>query len=412
MPVPVATRPLESSEGRPLRVVQVIRSAGSGGVETHVRLLAQQLIANGIDCRIVSLTRGEIGRDFADSRLNIKSLDDRMGWTWRTVATIWDLRKLLQSIDPDLVHLHGARPTFVGGVARRLGGRYSCVASLHGAHDLMAVRDDGSLSMIRSWLARIVHRVGFLASDRVIVCARALLVDVRSCIEGWGRNTEEFIRRKTRVVYHGVEGEAATNEAAADAVAKRPKERGPTMVVGCLSRLDEPKKGIGVLLKAAAELEARGLPIDLRIAGEGHSRSQLDMQRKCLGIRGCTFLGFVPSASDFLYDLDVFVLPSFSEGTPLVLMEAMLAGVPVVATRVGGIPEIVEDGVTGVTVPAGDPGALADALAVLVQDSSARQSLAAAGRAKALQSFTVPAMYSQVLAVYEEALGARKEPQT
>ncbi|MBE0467024.1 MAG: glycosyltransferase family 4 protein, partial [Candidatus Desulforudis sp.] len=176
-------------------------------------------------------------------------------------------------------------------------------------------------------------------------------------------------------------------------------------VVGTVARL-APQKGVEYLLRAGAELAGAGRPVHLVIVGDGPLREMLTREAISLGA-DVLFLGHRPDAAALMAAFDLFALPSVTEGLPLALLEAMAGGCPVVATRVGGVPEAVVDGTTGWLVPPADPAALAAAVAAALDDPVRRAELAAAGRERVRQVFTDARMVEKTLAVYREALEAR-----
>jgi glycosyltransferase involved in cell wall biosynthesis len=126
------------------------------------------------------------------------------------------------------------------------------------------------------------------------------------------------------------------------------------------------------------------------IVGEGQELDRLLAQREALGLQQSLHLsGYWPSVAEALAALDVFVLPSLMEGHPLAILEAMAASLPVVATRVGGNAEAVEDGVTGLLVPAADPRALADAVVALLRDPERRRAMGQAARQRFEERFSL-----------------------
>ncbi len=149
-------------------------------------------------------------------------------------------------------------------------------------------------------------------------------------------------------------------------------------------------KGLPMLLDAAAALAPAHPGLRLTIVGDGPDRAWLEARAAALGIGAqVVFTGYRSQAevADALTEADVFVLPSFAEGVPVVLMEAMAARVPVVATRVAGVAELVEDGVSGHLVPPGDAEALAGALGRIMGDAALRRAMGAAGRARVVEAF-------------------------
>jgi glycosyltransferase involved in cell wall biosynthesis len=153
-------------------------------------------------------------------------------------------------------------------------------------------------------------------------------------------------------------------------------------------------KGLPILLEAVARLAPKHPNIELLLAGDGPERPALEQRAAELGITDrVRFLGYQSSdqVRALLQETDVFTLPSFAEGVPVVLMEAMASGVPVVTTRVAGIPELVEDDVSGFVVPPGDVAALVAAIDALLRDPSLRSRLGAAGRATVEREFDIDA---------------------
>lgn len=151
-------------------------------------------------------------------------------------------------------------------------------------------------------------------------------------------------------------------------------------------------KGLPILLEAVARLKASRPEIRLDVIGDGPERSLLESLASALGISDCVdFLGYrsQEEVRQHLTRTDVFVMASFAEGVPVVLMEAMSAGVAPVATRIAGVSELVEDGVNGLTVPPGDMDSLLAAIERLLDDASLRARLGRAGREKVQREFNI-----------------------
>ncbi|MCW2608616.1 MAG: glycosyl transferase group 1 [Frankiales bacterium] len=167
-------------------------------------------------------------------------------------------------------------------------------------------------------------------------------------------------------------------------------------------------KGQRHLLDALPELTARVPDLAVVLVGDGHLRETLGKQAADLGVAHVVrFAGQRSDARALLDAADVFVLPSLTEGMPLAVLEAMEAGLPVVATRAIGVEEVVDDGVTGLLVPIGDPRALAAALDRLLGDAPLRARLGAAGRDRYLSSFTAARTAREVARVYDAVVAAR-----
>jgi len=172
-------------------------------------------------------------------------------------------------------------------------------------------------------------------------------------------------------------------------------------------------KGLPVVLAAVQRLRARHPDIELSLAGDGPDRAVLEAEARRLGVADhVRFLGYQSSdqVAALLQDTDVFVLPSFAEGVPVVLMEAMASGVPVVTTRVAGVSELVEDGVSGFVVPPGDVDALARAIDTLLADPALRARFGAAGRAMVEREFDVGREAAWLGEVFESVLAGVDPP--
>jgi colanic acid/amylovoran biosynthesis glycosyltransferase len=172
-------------------------------------------------------------------------------------------------------------------------------------------------------------------------------------------------------------------------------------------------KGLPILLEALAKLKERHPDIHLNVAGDGPDRARLEEQARRLGVAdNVTFLGYQSQQQirELLARTDVFVMTSFAEGVPVVLMEAMAAEVAVVATRIAGIPELVEDGVSGLLVPPADAAAVVGGVEELLNDSALRSQFGQAGRQKVEQEFNISTESERLCRVLTSALAGRCSP--
>ncbi len=166
-----------------------------------------------------------------------------------------------------------------------------------------------------------------------------------------------------------------------------------------------PQKGLEHLLRAARLLEERGRQFRLILAGEGPEEEKLRALAAGLRLAGAEFAGYREDVRSLLAGCDIFVLPSHYEGMPLSVIEAMAAGLPVVATPVGGVPEVVEDGVTGLLVPVGDPEALSAAIEKLAASPELRLRMGKCGQERAYALFGAPRMVDETDLLYRTLLG-------
>lgn len=261
----------------------------------------------------------------------------------------------------------------------------------------------------------VVGAVGYgrvrLPKKRVLDYVLALFTDHFTALS---EATREYLCReqgigpdKVTVIYPGIDVERFADVGQRAAVRQELQIPLDTLVVGAVSRL-VPEKGLADLMTAMARI-LREIPnTRLVIVGDGPLRSQLERSITGLGLQGLVHLtGSRRDIPKLLSAMDVFALPSHREGFGMALVEAMAAGLPVVATDVGGIPEVVEHGVTGFVVPPHDIGALSVNILLLLEDSALRAKMGADGRQQVQQRFTARRAAMQTQDLYLSLL-ARK----
>lgn len=247
--------------------------------------------------------------------------------------------------------------------------------------------------------ARIVRTLHFRAAEDTGVVPPRCDLPPRDALIAVAQIVADFSRDPRAVVIHpGINGHRFST------ARKAHKE----MVIGTACRL-EPIKGLRYLLDALTALAPEFPDLRLEIAGDGSLRSSLDQESRRLGIADrVTFLGWQPDLPSIMAGWDIFVMPSLDEGFPVAAMEAMAAGLPIVASAVGGLPELVQNGVTGFLVPAAVPAAITQRLRELIQDGRKRQAMGIAGRQHVLGDFPVSRMIEQTLAVYDGLLDEQR----
>jgi glycosyltransferase involved in cell wall biosynthesis len=178
-------------------------------------------------------------------------------------------------------------------------------------------------------------------------------------------------------------------------------------VVGWVGRMTAVKD-TGATIEIVRTLRDRGVDAVLCMVGDGPDRGRLEQLAHELGIaRSCFFVGYQPDVAGYYGLFDAFLLPSVNEGTPVSAIEALAAGTPVVATRVGGVPDVVRDGLDGYLVGAGDIQAAAAKLALLAADPKLRRRLGESGRERMLARYSVERLVDDVDRLYRSLLEAR-----
>jgi glycosyltransferase involved in cell wall biosynthesis len=252
-----------------------------------------------------------------------------------------------------LVHTHHLCQLIYAGLAGRLAG----ARIVHTEHEVY------SLSRSRT---RKLLRVVSAVADTVTAVAEPVAVFLREQVG--------IPSRKLKTITTGVD--VSRFSSAVPLTRSALDWRDDDVVIGCVARL-EPEKGHAILLDAFRFVSARNRRARLLLIGDGGERERLVAMAQAFGLNGSVrFLGIRSDIPELLKTCDMTVLASSQEGLPIALLEAMAAGKPVVATRVGSVPQVVQDGLTGLLVPPGDAAALAEALETLVADHLTRRRLA------------------------------------
>ena len=293
---------------------------------------------------------------------------------------VWALRRLIRQGGFDVVHMHTAHAHALGCAAAALARRSRTVVSRRTAFPAAA-----------RFLGGFKYRHGV---DRFIAISQA----VKQTLLDAG--VEE---RRVAVVHSGIDlarFEGVSSEGLREELGVPPD----APVVGTVAAL-APRKGHGELLAATRRVLEAEPGARLVLVGDGELRDALEAQAKELDIgHAVTFTGFRSDVPRWLGLFDVFVMPSHLEGLCTSVLDALAMRRPVVATRVGGLPEIVSDGETGLLVPPRAPEALAEAVVRLLRDRALGRRLGEAGRRKVEQEFSAESMIEGTLRVYHEVL--------
>jgi glycosyltransferase involved in cell wall biosynthesis len=296
----------------------------------------------------------EIGYDFCEIPVALQDKGDYLRVA-RCYKLVW---AQLRIGDFDLLHTHGYLADIIGIPIARLKG----IPTLSTCHGYIPTTWKVTLY---NALDRIVLKLG----TRVLAVSEAIkqhLVDsglnpgrVRVVVNAVGSATDPDITRANREEERKSHGIRSTD-----------------FVLGYVGRLSA-EKGLTYLLTACAELTASGVPLRVLIIGEGPQRDELERFSRQLGLGDqVVFAGFQENVARWLVCIDVFVLPSLTEGTPMALLEAMAYGVPAVASAVGGVPQVIKHGETGLLVSPGKAEEIGSAINALFRDPAERQKLA------------------------------------
>ncbi|MFQ5877310.1 MAG: glycosyltransferase [Acidobacteriota bacterium] len=359
-----------------------------GGAERLILMTAPRLQRRGFDVLVACLKGwGPLGEELERRGVRAVALGASGALDLRAACR---LLSLLRRERVQILHAH----LFPANLAARLLGRAAGVPVVVCAHH------DTDIDMPRR--NRLLERATAGLSDAVVACSEA--------VRRYALRTYGLGPGRVRTLRNAVEQPPSPIEALRREALRREFGAGPSdLLLGTVGRLVEPKKGIPVFLAAARRI-ARELPaVRFVVVGDGPDREGVEACAAREGVsHRTTFAGFRRDVEDVMASLDLLVQPSNWEGFGLTLVEAMAAGIPVVATRVGGVPEVVVDGRTGLLVPPADPDALARACLDLLSDRERALRLGRAGRERARGEFSIEDLVERTAALYRELLDGRR----
>ncbi len=361
------------------KVLMLAVGMGTGGAESLIREAIEPLRREGFDISLWAL------KDLCAPPSGERDAATEIA-RWVPPAR---LARELHAESFDVIHSH----LFWANLAARTAGRLAGVPAIVNSHHGI----DAWPTASHRWLER--RTIGL--ADRVILCSEAVRIHARDCL---GLPEDRLIAIPNGVAAARFRKPQA-REAARRALGLGPEDR----VVGSAGRLDEPVKGYAVLLAAFQIVAARRADALCLVTGSGPAESGLRAMAEAAGLGSrFRFLGERQDIPDFLQAIDLYVQPSRLEGFGLAALEAMAAGLPVVASRTGGLPEVISEGLTGDLVPPGDPRALAEAILALLADPDRRTSYGALGMARAAESFPLEKMVRSWAEVYRAVLREKR----
>jgi len=361
-----------------------------GGMQKHVLELASRLDRHRYQLHVIApkntflqaelekLSIPYIRVDIADD-LNL--LKD-----WQAVGR---LKKVLSDLKPDILHIHGNKSAMVGRVAAR---RLKIPVVIVTVHNFLKFQEANALLRIpAAWMERWLTRY----TDKIITVSASL---ERGLIE-----VEGLPPSKIETIFNGIDVSMWGNKNGSK-LFRRSHGIGDTdFLVASIGRL-VPFKGHKVLLEAASALVGENPRIKFVVAGDGPLKEELWAERKRLSLeKNVFFLGHIPEVKELLAAADIFVLPSLKEPFGLVLLEAMAAKLPIVATRAGGVPEIINSE-SGILVAPNDPQALAAAVNRLFTDGGKRRLIVDKAYKRVSAEFSIEKMVALTDNLYRDCL--------
>ena len=365
------------------RVVQVVLSLDTGGTERLVVDICTRL-QRRFEMAVCCLdTPGVLARDLADKGIEVVAFHRRSGFR---PSLGYRIAKVAERVGADIIHCHQYSPFVYGSIAALLRPQLKLVFTEHGR------LSDGPPSLKRRFVNPLLGRLpGSLHS-----VSRALRESMVA---------EGFPRQRIAIIHNGVEPGPLPTPADRRSARRKLWIPEDAFVIGTIARLD-PVKNLTSLIEAFATVRAQSPRSMLVVVGDGGEREMLESFAHDVGVDSAVrFLGARADARRILPAFDVYANSSVSEGVSLTILEAMAAGLPVVATRVGGTSEVIENGATGVLVPARYPARLADALLALSWSGEYRRGLGSAARRSVEVRFALDNMVERYAVVYDRLAG-------
>ena len=361
-----------------VRVVHVAGSAEWGGGERYLELFARHLDRDRFTLDVVAPAPGPLCARLEALGVSVHVVD--LG-ALVNLGAVAALAGRLRRLAPDVVQSHGARSNVYTRIAGRLAGVPAVVSTIHNS------LGDYPVSRPRLALYRALDRLTIPLAARVVCVAAEL--------------TRDYVARAT-VIHNGIDLDDFDPQALATARGELRQSLGlqGVAVVGFLGRLTPQKDPLTFVRLLAALRRTRG-DVQALVVGDGPLRGEVEEAARALGVAAaCRFLGERSDVPAVLAAMDVVALTSQAEGFPFVILEAMAAERPVVATAVNGVPEVVEDGVTGRLAPPGDIGALTRATLDVLADADTARRIGQAGRRLVAERFTAQRMVADTQELY------------
>lgn len=365
---------------------RVVTGAG-GGPDKTILNSPRFLRRHGYQCTCLFLRPPEdiqfdaIRRRAEQATAEIVELNDRGPWSWSLVERA---RRVCEKYDVDVWHAHDYKTNLLGLlVARRRPMKL--VTTCHGWVE-------------RTWRTALYYQVDRLTLrcyERVV----AVSADIESKCRQLGVASDRLV-----LIENAIDTEQYSRRQAISAAKRVLGWKADQPVIGAVGRLSH-EKGFDLLIRAVAQMNASGQEVKLVIAGGGPEQAALEGLIRELGVeRQVQLLGFQSDLIPIYEAMDIYVLSSRREGLPNVLLEAMALGVPVVATRVAGVPGLLEDRVNGLLVDAGDVPQLVGAASRLLGDTALRSQLACAGMTTIQTRYSFDVRMQKMAALYDQVM--------
>ena len=373
------------------KVLHVIRPA-AGGMKRHLLTLVKYAPRGGFELGVAG-PPGDMLAAAAELGAKVFPIPLKGGLNpVQDARAVLQLARLLKEERVTIVHAHGSKAGLVGRVAARVAGTPIVFFTAHNSifYEEWPDYKKSAFALVEKMLARNTYRI--------ITVSEALRQEL---VAKEGLKPEQVV-----TVFNGIETDEFEIAESRTVLRQRLCLLRKALVVGTVARL-APQKGVRYIVEAAGLFHPDERPLFL-VVGDGPLREELQALARKVGVAdSVVFTGMREDIPLLLAALDLLVVPSVTEGLPLILLEGMAAALPVVATAVGGIPEAVVDGETGILVPPQNAEALASGINRILRNPDRARELGAAGRRRVRELFTAQRMVGRVAELYGEAIAGK-----
>lgn len=374
-------------------VMHLSASIQMGGAERVILQLANSLKNSAFNLIVTSFVQDWKSNNNFIEALKAQGINTRTitmskkyptGW-WNPIRNFFDLCHLIKAEKIQILHTHGYRSNIIGLLASILL-RVPIVTTVHG------------------WTNHTNNVKLYEYLDRFFLRFFDKIIAVSDSIKNTLLNSRISIH-KIEKIYNTINCKEVNDGVSVDEIRKRFHLSPNDKLVGTIGRLSK-EKGVHYLLKAGSEIIATYPNVKILIIGNGPERQNLEILAKQLRIsENVIFCGFQKNVTEFYHLIDIVVLPSITEGLPIVLLEALTYSKPVVATRVGGIPEVITNGKTGILVEPQNPSRLAEGIIRILRNSDETNRMVSEGRKLVEEHFNSKDWGKKIEKVYQEILG-------
>jgi sugar transferase (PEP-CTERM/EpsH1 system associated) len=361
-----------------MKIMHVLLSLEYGGAEKVAVNLIKKMQKDGFEFSVCVLDKSGGLRDELNGNIQVECAH-RKGMD---LTLPFRLTKVIKEFSPDIIHMHNSTPFLYGVIAARLAGIKKIVVTQHGS----ITKESKKMQFMLKRISGMINKTVAVSKD----------------IEKYIKDTYKINGNKLELIINGIDEEIYKKDEGKRKEDRKKLGLEDKFVIGHVARLS-PEKDQNTLIEAFSKVAKEIDKARLVIVGDGPLKDSLRLNVKSLKLQDkVLFSGSRSDVQDIMKIFDVFVLSSVREGTPLTLLEAMATELPIVATNVGGNPDVVRNGENGLLVSPGNPDMLAEKIVYLYKNPELRDKMGKAGRKRVIEEFGLSKMAERYMKIYRE----------